>query len=202
MKEKVIHSIVKIVSIGVFTAFVMSLAVTANAQCGGTFESLMSAIASSRGFSKVTKLPAESILSTQKELVSDKAANPSIVGLWHIKFMIDTPNGPAVFQEAFQAWNTGGTEIHNPKVDPRGGSVCLGTWAQGPGLTFNLAHRVWIYDTAGNFQVLVNLTENLTLNDRGTTQTGGFTLQPVDADGNPLGDPLIGHVVGERITPN
>jgi hypothetical protein len=69
-------------------------------------------------------------------------------------------------------------------------------------LTFNLTHRVWIYDSNGNFQVLVNLTESLTLSDRGNTQSGMFSLQPVDADGNPLGDPLVGTVVGERITPN
>src|SRR5271166_851760 len=48
----------------------------------------------------------------------------SIVGLWHVEF---TVNGQTI-QEAFQLWNAGGTEVHNPNVDPRSGNVCLGVW--------------------------------------------------------------------------
>ena len=202
MREKTLHSLVKLAGIGTLTAFLLTLVSIANAQCGGSFEAITNAIAVSKGQPKLTKLPTEGLVNSQKELVSDIGVNPSIVGLWHLKFIIDTPTGPAVFQEAFQIWNTGGTEVHNPKVDPRGGSICLGSWVQEAGQTFKLAHRVWIYDTTGNFQVQVNLTETLTLSDRGNSQTGSFSLQPVDSDGNPLGDPLVGSVVGERISPN
>src|SRR5258708_2136060 len=54
---------------------------------------------------------------------------PSIVGLWDIRFVV----GGQTIQEAYQLWNIGGTEIHNPNVDPRSGNVCLGVWrgAQG-----------------------------------------------------------------------
>lgn len=54
---------------------------------------------------------------------SDSRLNPSIVGLWHIRFVV----GDQTIQEAYQAWNVGGTEIHNPNVDPRTGNVCDGT---------------------------------------------------------------------------
>lgn len=49
----------------------------------------------------------------------------SIVGLWHVEFLIDNQ----MVQEAFQIWNVGGTEVHNPNI-PLGGGVCLGTWKQ------------------------------------------------------------------------
>jgi hypothetical protein len=203
MKQKMIHSMARAAGLGILATIFMTSAVSVNAQCGGTYESLMSAIALSRGQSRLIKQTAPSLRNVQEQAVSDKSGvNTSIVGLWHIQFIIDTPEGPSVFQEAFQIWNTGGTEVHNPKVDPRGGSVCLGSWIQQAPLTFKLAHRVWIYDPAGNFQVLVHLSETVTLSDRGNQQTGTFSLQPVDADGNPLGDPLTGTVVGERITPN
>lgn len=107
-----------------------------------------------------------------------------------------------MIQEAFQTWNTGGTEVHNPNVDPRGGSVCLGAWIEAAPQTFKLTHRVWLYDANGNFQAIGHLTESLTLSDRGNTHSGTFTLQAFDAEGNPLGGPAVGTVIGERISPN
>ena len=202
MRGKVMHLLVKVAGVGVLSVFLLTLDMTADAQCGGSFESLMSAIAASKGQAKVVKLPTQNSITSQNEVMSDRAVNPSIVGLWRIKFIIDTPEGPATFQEAFQIWNAGGTEVHNPKVDPRGGSICLGSWVQEAPLTFRLTHRVWIYNTSGQFQVLVHLTENLTLGERGNTHSGTFILQAVDNEDNPLGDPLTGTVVGERITPN
>src|ERR1700730_8254450 len=80
----------------------------------------------------------------------------SIVGLWHIRFMV----GDQTIQEAFQLWNVGGTEVHNPNVDPRTGNVCLGVWkrkaSRGP---YKLAHRVWSYDANGTFLGTINLSE-------------------------------------------
>jgi hypothetical protein len=201
MREKVLHSLARIAGVGALTTLFLTLVVTADAQCGGSFESIMSAIAASKGQSNLTK-QSDSVLSPQKDLISDKLVNTSIVGLWRIKFIIDTPDGPTVFQEAYQIWNAGGTEVHNPKVDPRTGNVCLGSWVQQAPLTFKLTHRVWLYNELGQFQVIGRLTETLTLGDRGNSHSGTFTLQAVDDDENPLGDPLTGTVVGERISPN
>jgi hypothetical protein len=203
MKVTMIHSLATVAGLCIVMATLLTLAATANAQCGGTYESITSAIALSKGQSSLIKQPVQSLKSFQDAMAGDKApVNTSIVGLWRIKFIIDTPGGPTTFQEAFQIWNTGGTEVHNPKVDPRTGSVCLGSWVQQAPLTFNLTHRVWLYNTAGQFQVLAHLTESLTLGNRGNTHSGTFALQAVDDNDNPLGDPLTGMVVGERITPN
>lgn len=67
--------------------------------------------------------------------------------------------------------------------------------------TFNLAHRVWLYDSSGNFQGTGHLTETLVLGDRGNTQSGSFKLDFYDSFGNFVSS-LPGTVVGERISVN
>jgi hypothetical protein len=114
---------------------------------------------------------------------------------------------PITIQEAFQIWNTGGTEVHNPNVDPRGGSVCLGAWREDRG-TFKLTHRVWSYSTDGVWLGTINLSESVRVTNRGRNQTGSFSLDFFDPDGNPLEVPGVhpahveGVVVAERIAAN
>jgi len=127
---------------------------------------------------------------------SDIAVNTSIVGLWHISFLV----GGEQIQEAFQTWNTGGTEVHNPNVDPRQGTVCLGTWDEAAPQTFKLNHRVWLYTPDGSFLGVGHLHETLTLSDRGNTQNGSFTLDLYDLSGNKLAELAAGTVKGERIS--
>jgi hypothetical protein len=125
---------------------------------------------------------------------ANSPANSSIVGLWHVQFVVQ---GQTI-QEAFQNWNLGGTEVHNPNVDPRTGPVCLGTWVKTPGGAFKLAHRVWSYDTNGNFLGTIHLSETIHLTQRGSGQTGSFTLNFYDPDGN-FEMEVAGNVVGQRI---
>ena len=127
---------------------------------------------------------------------SANANKPSIVGLWHIRFVV----GDTTIQEAFQIWNQGGTEVHNPNVDPRGGSVCLGTWREATQQTFKLTHRVWLYDINGNLQAVGHLSETVTLCDNGNSQNGTFTLSFYDPAGN-FQFSVPGNVVAERIAP-
>jgi hypothetical protein len=120
--------------------------------------------------------------------------NSSIVGLWHIQFTA----GGQVIQEAYQLWNTGGTEVHNPNVDPRTGNVCLGVWKRtAPRGTYKLAHRVWNYDASGNFLGTIHLSETLTLGHHGTTHSG--TLDFYDPSGT-FHFEVPGTVTGERIS--
>jgi hypothetical protein len=128
---------------------------------------------------------------------AENVVNPSIVGMWHIRFVI----GDTTIQEAYQIWNQGGTEVHNPNVDPRTNNICLGTWIQAPTQIFKLNHRVWFYDTNGNFQGVGFLTESLTLSNGGQTQSGTFNLEIHDPNGNVVAS-VPGNVVGERITVN
>lgn len=126
---------------------------------------------------------------------SSNANNASIVGMWHIRFVA----GDQTIQEAFQIWNFGGTEVHNPNVDPRTGSVCLGTWKEAPGHTFKLSHRVWRYDASGNYQGIIRLSESVALTGNGDTHSGSFTLDFYDQDGN-FQFSVPGNVVAERVT--
>ena len=120
--------------------------------------------------------------------------NSSIVGLWHVEFKV---NGQTI-QEAYQLWNAGGTEVHNPNIDPRGGNVCLGVWKQAAGI-YTLAHRVWNYDTSGDFLGTIHLSETLTLGQGGNTLKGSFTSAFYDPTGH-FGNKVTGSVTGRRIS--
>ena len=135
--------------------------------------------------------------SMNKLLSADTANSPahsSIVGLWYVQFEVQ---GQTI-QEAFQNWNVGGTEVHNPNVDPRAGNVCLGTWIKMPGGSYKLAHRVWSYDTNGNFLGTVHLSETVHLKKGGCAQAGSFTLDFYNPDGS-FQMEVAGNVVGQRI---
>lgn len=189
---------VKLIVLG---TLVVGFSATAMAQCSASFSEMAEAAVSARG-----QLPALQLSSPRNSAApaSDAAVNTSIVGMWHIKFNITVPGvpDPITIQEAFQIWNTGGTEVHNPNVDPRGGSVCLGAWKEAAPQTFKLTHRVWLWKTDGTFLGIGHLTETLTLGNRGNTHSGTFTLDLYDASDSFVNNLATGDVVGERISPN
>ena len=125
---------------------------------------------------------------------ADVTNSSSIVGLWYIQFSI----GGQPIQEAFQNWNLGGTEVHNPNVDPRTNNICLGTWIKTASGAIKLAHRVWSYDTNGNFQGTIHLSETVHLVQNGNAQTGTFKLDIYDPSGNFVTE-ITGDVTGQRI---
>ena len=188
----VIHNIT-FVRLAVLSVLLIVFSATATAQCGASFNAMATAAASIRNQSQTT----QSSFQNGSVAASDNAVNTSIVGLWHIRFLV----GDQQIQEAFQIWNVGGTEVHNPNVDPRTGNICLGAWKEAAARTFKLAHRVWFYDVNGNFQGTGNLSETLVLGDRGNTHSGTFTLHIYDPAGNLVAE-VPGTVVGERISPN
>ena len=163
----------------------VGLSASAFASCGDTLSSMAAgaaAVLNQTHFSGGTQSP------------GGKQSKSTIVGLWHIEFVA---NGQTI-QEAFQIWSTGGTEVHNPNVDPRGGSVCLGVWKRHGG-TYTLAHRVWNYDTNGTFMGTIHLSESVTISPDGKTQTGSFALDFYDPAGN-FQFEVPGTVTGERIS--
>ena len=189
---RMIHNIT-FVRVAALSVLLIAFSATAMAQCGASLTAMATAATSIRNQSQV---PPSSIQSGSAA-ASDSAVNMSIVGLWHIRFLV----GDQQIQEAFQIWNAGGTEVHNPNVDPRQGNICLGAWKEAAPRTFKLAHRVWFYDVSGNFQGTGNLSETLVLGDKGNTHSGTFTLDIYDPDGNLVAE-VPGTVVGERISPN
>jgi len=175
-----------VVRLAAVLVLVVGISVSAAAACGDS----LSAMAANAATIRSSRSSQQNSNSS-----SDNAVNPSIVGLWHIRFTV----GDQLIQEAFQLWNVGGTETHNPNVDPRSGNICFGVWKTVAGHTYKLAHRVWWYDASGNFLGTINLSENLTLADNGNSHSGTFTLDFYDPNGNFLSE-VPGNVTGERIS--
>lgn len=166
------------------------LSTGAFASCGDSLSAMVTAAAAAVGQSH----PAQQAPSSP----AAGTASPSIVGLWHVEFSI----GGNTIQEAFQLWNAGGTEIHNPNVDPRAGNVCLGVWKYEAATgTYKLVHRVWNYDTNGNFMGTINLTEKITVGKGGFTHSGSFTLDFYDPTGTFLTE-VTGLARGDRVSVN
>jgi hypothetical protein len=168
-------------------ALVVGLSATALASCGDSLSAMAANAAT---------IPNQSHPAQHDSASSGDSDDASIVGLWHIQFLV----GDQTIQEAYQLWNVGGTEVHNPNVDPRTGNVCLGVWKRKASRgTYKLAHRVWSYDANGTFLGTINLSETVTLHNQGTTHTGSFTLDFYDPSGNFVVE-VKGSVVGERIS--
>jgi len=123
------------------------------------------------------------------------SVSTSIVGLWYVQFAVDGN----VIQDAYQLWNAGGTEVHNPNVDPRGGSVCLGVWKLATGSKYQLAHRVWNYDTTGDWLGTINLSETVTVGKGGNSHSGAFELDFYDTSGTFINS-VTGTVTAARIS--
>jgi hypothetical protein len=165
---------------------VVGLSASALASCGDSLSAMAAGAASVHSQSRPMQQNSQS---------AGDNSGKSMVGLWHIQFTV----GGQTIQEAYQLWNAGGTEVHNPNVDPRGGSVCLGVWKHGSHGAYKLAHRVWSYDTSGNFMGTIHLSETLTLGEGGQTHSGSFTLDFYDPSGT-FQFEVAGSVTGERIS--
>src|ERR1700751_3065817 len=164
----------------------IALSSGALASCGDSLSAMAAAAASLRSQSRPTQPNSAS---------AGDNVGESMVGLWQIQFTI----GDQTIQEAYQLWNAGGTEVHNPNVDPRGGSVCLGVWKHTSHGAFRLAHRVWSYDTNGSFLGTIHLSETVNVGQGGNTHSGSFTLDFYDPSGNFVNE-VTGNVTGERIS--
>jgi hypothetical protein len=170
-----------------YMVLVIGLSASAFASCGD----VLSAMAAGRaGVAIPTQAPQPNVQDSDA-----KGTRPSIVGLWHVLF---TADGQTI-QEAYQVWNQGGTEVHNPNIDPRTGSVCLGAWKNASHGTYKLAHRVWSYDSNGNFLGTINLSETLTVSADGRSDSGTFALKFYDPTGKFLQE-VDGNVAADRIS--
>ena len=176
----------KIVKFAACTVLVVGLSASALASCGDSLSAMAAGAVAIVNQSRPMEQDSQSSASY--------SVNSSIVGLWHIHFKV---NGQTI-QEAYQLWNAGGTEVHNPNVDPRTGNVCLGVWKRAAG-TYTLAHRVWNYDANGNFLGTIHLRETLTLGHGGNTHSGSFKLDFYDPNGHFVNE-VAGRVTGKRIS--
>ena len=210
MKRSLIHSLEKVAWVGALAAFLSIITATASAQCGGSFEAAARAFASAQSNPKLFMKPTSYSMGQANLFLrgEDEDQTSSIVGLWRVEFDITVPGvpNPIDIQDAFQIWNVGGTEVHNARVDPRTSNICLGAWREDRG-TYKLTHRVWSWSPVGEFLGTINLSEAVRVTDRGRNQTGTFTLDFFDPDGNPLATAdhpahVEGAVIGVRIPAN
>jgi len=174
------------VKFATYMVLVIGLSAGAFASCGSSLSAMATAV------------PGQ-FHPTQKPGPQSSEANSgstSIVGLWYVQYTVDGN----VIQDAYQLWNAGGTEVHNPNVDPRGGDVCLGVWTRAAGTnTYTLAHRVWNYDTTGDWLGTIHLSETVKVDKGGDTHIGTFTSDFYDTNGNFLMS-VTGSVTATRIS--
>lgn len=173
------------VKVATYMVLVIALSASAFASCGDSLSAMAAAVA---GQSRPMQQGPYSS--------TTNSGSTSMVGLWYVQFTV----GGNVIQDAYQLWNAGGTEVHNPNVDPRGGNVCLGVWTRPAGTnTYRLAHRVWNYDTTGDWLGTINLSEKVTVDKGGNTHRGTFKLDFYDTSGNFITQ-VAGTVTGSRIS--
>lgn len=181
--------------VGMLMVAVMMLAggTRAEAQCFGSTDHWLRVIASSKTASSLGQMRPVDPDGPVTEATNE--SEHSIVGLWHVHYL--GPAFPGGDMEAFQIFNTGGTEVHNPNTPTDG--VCLGAWVRASH-AFRLTHRVWLYDPTGTFIGVGHLEARISLGSMGETQTGTLTMQVFDLNGNPITPLIPGTLTGERVT--
>ena len=129
----------------------------------------------------------------------------SIVGVWHVCFFDDTG---AVFDEGFDMWNQGGTELLNDILPPplppfSTGFFCEGVYVRTGPQMFKLRHPSWTVDGTGALSGTAVLLEEVTLANDGKSYSGKFREIFYDLDGHVvMGGDVSGTLQATRITPN
>jgi hypothetical protein len=122
--------------------------------------------------------------------------NGSIVGLWHVTYLL---NGSFFFQ-SFDQFHSDGNEFEGAALGP--GAFCQGTWTQTAPGTVQLFHVGWNFDVSGNLIGYFTETQTEKMSGDGNSYQGTFDLKNFDLNGNP--DPNLGEqsgtLAGTRIT--
>jgi hypothetical protein len=140
--------------------------------------------------------------------MDDEAATPpgpSIVGTWKEKWISEgtdgIPDGTEV-DAVYAQWHSDGTEINVSGLRaPITGDVCLGEWIKTGARTYQLNHFGISYDSTGvNLVGPARIQQWLTLDAKGDSTSGKFTIDQWDEAGNPVGPHVQGNVTGTRVT--
>jgi hypothetical protein len=134
----------------------------------------------------------------------DERSEPSMVGTWKEHWISEgssgIPDGTEV-DASYAQWHSDGTEINVSGLRaPLTGDVCLGEWIKTGARTYQMNHFGVSYDSTG--QILVGparIQQWLTLDDKGNSTTGKFTIDQYDEAGN-LRAHVQGKVTGTRVT--
>jgi hypothetical protein len=131
-------------------------------------------------------------------------ADPTIVGTWKEHWISEgsegIPDGTEV-DAGYAQWHSDGTEINVSGLRaPLTGDVCLGEWAKTGARTYQLNHFGISYDPTGqNLVGPARIQQWLTLDKKGMTTSGRFTIDQYDESGALLAH-VQGTVAGTRVT--
>ena len=170
-----------------------AFAASARAQCGISPGQNLNALNLLNG--SAIAMPSTSARPATQESNAQNGGEPTIVGLWDTKLMSNNQ----LFDEGFDQFHSDGTEILDD------GAICLGVWVKTGPRSFKLKHPIWIHDPATNYTTLIGralLVALITLDRRGQSFGGTFTMEFRDLFGNPLAGftDFSGNLVADRIT--
>ena len=139
--------------------------------------------------------------------IDDDAATPperSIVGTWKEHWISEGSDGIKDGTEVdagYAQWHSDGTEINVSGLRaPLTGDVCLGEWRKTGARTYQLNHFGISYDPTGaNLVGPARIQQWLTLDPKGDSTSGKFTIDQWDEAGNLLAH-VQGNVTGTRVT--
>jgi hypothetical protein len=125
-----------------------------------------------------------------------------IVGFWKASFVSEGSNGipdGTVIDSPFVQWHSDGTEIMNSTRAPVTSSFCLGIWHRTGKVTYELNHFALSFDTSNNFVGPAQIREQITLDKKGNTYSGTFTIDQYNPAGTLLAE-VKGNVTATRVT--
>lgn len=134
----------------------------------------------------------------------DDDAEPSMVGTWKEHWISNgsegIPDGTEV-DATYSQWHSDGTEINVSGLRaPMTGDVCLGEWIKAGARTYQLNHFGISYDSTGlNLVGPARIQQHLTLDPKGESISGTFTIDQYDESGNLLAH-VQGKITGTRVT--
>jgi hypothetical protein len=139
--------------------------------------------------------------------IDDDDATPpghSMVGTWKEHWISEGSDGIKDGTEVdagYAQWHSDGTEINVSGLRaPSTGDVCLGEWVKTGAQTYQLNHFGISYDSTGvNLVGPARIQQWLTLDPKGNSTSGKFTIDQWDEAGNLLGH-VQGNVTGTRVT--
>lgn len=134
----------------------------------------------------------------------DNSDEPSIVGMWNVKFLSSGNPGVkdgTVLDFGLVQWHSDGTEIMNSGTHPpMTSNFCMGVFKKtGPG-KYHLNHYALPWSADGqSFAGVVHIVEDVVVDEKGDSYSGTFTLDQYDPNGNPTGH-ATGRITAVRIT--
>ena len=174
-------------------ALLGSFAGSASGQCGA-------GAAERAAFLPQPQIQALGAGTTVSASAANGVADPTIVGLWDTQWQQLSPGPPAFFDEGYDQFQSGGTEILNDIPAPSTGNICLGVFVNTGRLSYDLHHVFWTFDGSGNLIGRGEWDSKITLDKSGASYDGTWTVKNYTLSGVLLVPVYSGTMSAQRIT--